>query len=368
MRADAPPPEAEVHQHTTVAVTLGGRTLATGIPVSAGRLAVQADQDVPERLDLTLPAEWEGATLDPTSPAAALGSDGHIVEVTTTLTAGTRVWALSMGRYLVTSWDVDGASVRVQAAGLLTRVHEHQAARPRVLSARSPAVGELMAILRADGLEPVVHPGVATSRTVPAGFEIGEDRGAALLALAAAIPAEVRQGWDGSIGIHPAPAGDGLLTPVMSWHDGVGGTIVTPQPSGSREDLYSHIVVPWSREVTTVDAEGTETTETVEGVVEQSVQHGRLAVGTFGRRTRRLAVDGIEYHAQAQAVAAVEVARAHLRVRTLEVEMAPDWRAEVGDPPAVTTRGVTSVGRVTGVEYPLTPRDGKMVATVGVPA
>ena len=214
----------------------------------------------------------------------------------------------------------------------------------------------------------VVHPGVAASRTVPAGFEIGEDRGAALLALAAAIPAEVRQGWDGSIGIHPAPEGDGLLTPALAWDDGVGGTIVTPQPSGSRDDLYSHIVVPWSREVTSVDAEGTESTETVEGVVEQYVRHGRLAVDVFGPRTRRLDVDGIEYHAQAQAVAAVEVARAHLRARTLEVEMAPDWRCEVGDPVAVTARGVTSVGRVTGVEYPLTPGDGQMVATVGVPA
>ena len=48
--------------------------------------------------------------------------------------------------------------------------------------------------------------------------------------------------------------------------------------------------------------------------------------------------------------------------------MAPDWRAEVGDPVAVTARGATSVGRVTGVEYPLTPGDEQMVTTVGVPA
>lgn len=366
MRRDAPGPEVEVSQETTVAVTLGGRALATGVPVSAGRVAVQVDQDVPERVSLTLPWEHEQHILDPTLPGAVLGMYGHRVEITTTLSDGARTWRLPLGAYLVTDWEADGAGIQVTAAGLMTHVKEHEAPAPRVLPARSPAVSEIMALLREDGLEPVVLPGVRTI-SVPAGFEAGTDRLATLQELAAAIPAIVRQSWDGSIHIRPA-LDERTLTPVMSWSDSEDGTVVTPASTGSRDGLYSHLVVPWSREVTTTDAEGDESTETEGGYVERTISAGILDARIFGHRTRTVEAGAITSHAQAQAVAENEAARAHLRARTEEVTMAVDWRAEIDDAVSLTTRSETVVGRITGLDLPLTTSDGDMVATIGIPA
>ena len=367
MRADAPPPQALVSQSTTAAITLGGKVLASDIPVVAGRVAIQVDQDVPQTVDLTLPHEWEQYVLDPTRPGAVLGADGHEIEIVTTLATESRTWWLPMSRYLVSSWDVDGAGVRVQATGLLARVQEYQAATARTLDQRSPIVSEIMRILRDVGLEPVIDRRLPSTTRAPAGFEIGEDQLAALQGLAAAMPCTVRQWWDGAIHLTPA-LDESRLAPVLSWDDSAEGTIVTPAVSGSRADLYSHFVVPWSREVTYWDPEGEETTETFSGVVEQLVATGRLDYRTFGRRTRRIESDAIATHAQAQAVGINEAARAHLRARTLEVTMAADYRAELDDPVALTVAGETVVGRVTGVEYPLTPDDGDMALTVGVPA
>lgn len=354
MRLDAPPVEALVSQHTTASITLGGAVLASGIPVSGGRVAVQVDQDVPESVDLTLPHEHEQFVLDPTRPGSVLGHFGHRLHLSMTLTDGGRVWVLPMGSFVVDTWDTDGAGVRVKARGLLALVRGHEAPEARPVGSRTLAASVLAGILREDGLDVVTH--TLPQSEVGAEFAVERDRFASAQALAAAIPAVVRQAWDGSVHVRPAPTS---VAPVLSWSDGPGGVLVTPEATGSRDGLFNHVVVHWAR------GEGEDATA---GFVEQRLTSGNLAASRFGTVTRRIESDSISGHAQAQLVATNEIARAHLRARTESLTMAADFRVEVDDPVALMVRGEALVGRVTGVEYPLTPADGDMAVTVGIAA
>src|SRR5690625_2203630 len=78
---------------SSVDVIYGGRTVAKGVPVGGGSLICQADQDVPERVDLSLPGEWGKVTLDP-GRGGVLGALGHQVQLTVHLSTpdGSRHW------------------------------------------------------------------------------------------------------------------------------------------------------------------------------------------------------------------------------------------------------------------------------------
>src|SRR5690606_1695222 len=61
VRSNAPSAEyvaAGLVVSSTVDVWHAGRVTALEVPVVSGRFVVQRDQDVPERLDVTLPVEW----------------------------------------------------------------------------------------------------------------------------------------------------------------------------------------------------------------------------------------------------------------------------------------------------------------------
>ncbi len=106
MRADAPGPgyvAAGLVMSSTVDVWHAGEVTALAVPVASGRYVAQRDQDVPERVDLTVPVEWEGMVLDPARRRAALGSDGHELAVTVHLETLDRMmrWTVPVGRFPV---------------------------------------------------------------------------------------------------------------------------------------------------------------------------------------------------------------------------------------------------------------------------
>ena len=104
--------------------------------------------------------------------------------------------------------------------------------------------------------------------------------------------------------------------------------------------------------------------------VEDWVRRGPLNVDTFGWVSRVIESDAVTTTAQAEAVAANELARAGVRAKTVPVEMVPDWRVELDDVAHVqTSDGVREVGRVTGIELPLVGRsDARARCDVGVVA
>lgn len=361
MRPDAPPAEAAAAGlviESSLDVWYAGTAVAVGVPVGAGALASQVDQDVPERLDVSVPREWQGVILDPGRSRGVLGAAGHEVMLTVTATApdGGRRWVMPRGRFLIHDWNRDGASIRLTGRGLLQRVVDRRRARPYAPGRASPIAGEVQSLLRLCGLESWVDPALSATRRVPADFVQGEDLWKSLTELLTAWPATARMDGQGVIRLSPALPAD-LPGPDVVWHDGQGGTVIGAPSEGTREGAYSHVIVK-------VKPEGD---DEAEDVVERFAHAGPLAVDRFGAVSRVVESDAITTVAQAQAIAINELARAGLRARTIPVEMAPDWRVELDDVARVKTAdGVAETGRVTGIELPLTHAGGSALVHVGV--
>jgi len=363
MLLDAPPLAASAAGlvvRSTVNVLYGGRTVAKGVPVGGGSLICQADQDVPERVDLALPGEWGKVTLDP-GRGGVLGALGHQIQLTVHLSTpdGSRHWRQERGRFIVQEWQRDGAGVRLAGRGLLQAVVDRQRARPYAAGRPSPISGEVLSILALCGLEGWLDPRLSVGRRVPADFVQGEDVWAAFTELLTAWPARARMDGYGAIRLLPGLPAD-LPAPDVWWHDGRGGTVVGAPSEGTRDGAFSHVIVKVRPEDDDV----------VVPPVEDWVRRGPLNVDTFGWVSRVIESDAVTTTAQAEAVAANELARAGVRAKTVPVEMVPDWRVELDDVAHVqTSDGVREVGRVTGIELPLVGRsDARARCDVGVVA
>lgn len=349
MRGDAPPLEASVSGlviRSHLDVWLGGDAVAVGVPVGAGSLIAQVDQDVPERLDASVPREWDGVILDPGNPRGVLGAAGHEVQLWVSLSSpdGSRVWRMPRGRFQVHSWDRDGAGIRIEGRGLLQIVQDQQRDRPWAPGRPSPIAGEVTSLLATAGLDWWLDPGLSLTRRVPADFVQGEDIWAALNELLTAWPARARMGDHGQIRILPALSRD-LSAPEVWWHDGEGGTVTGAPMDGTRDGTYNHVMVK-------VKPEGD---DAAEFWVEDHIRTGPLAVGVFKKVTQKVETDAVTTRAQAELVAINELAKAGLRAKTVPVEMVPDWRVELDDVVHVKTAdGLSQTGRVTGIELPLT--------------
>lgn len=342
---------------STVDVWLGGKVTALAVPVVTGRLAVQRDQSVPERLDVTLPVEWNGTVLDPGMKRSALGSDGHDLDVTVHLETldGARRWKLPLGRFPVQSWKIEGAGVRLMAHGLLQIVADDLRAAPRSPGKVSPIAGELMRELADLGFQTRVHPGLP-ERSVPRDFVFGTDRLKSIIELVTVWPARMRVAPDGVVDFLPALSLEDVPPAVTVLHDGVDGTVVSAPSEGDREGAYNKVIVR-------IRPEG----DAPEDAHVEELKQGRMAVAVYRPKAREVDVEGVRTLAQAQGIARQEVAAARVRLRTLRVEAASDWRLEVDDPVTVhTAEGVDETGLLTGVDMPLTARDGLALYDVGV--
>lgn len=359
MRTDAPEAgyvAAGLVVSSTVDVWHAGQVTALGVPVASGNFVAQRDQDVPERVTLTVPVEWAGTVLDPGRKRSALGSDGHEVAVTVHLATldGVRRWSVPLGRFLVQSWKTQGAGVQVVAHGLLQRVVDRLRAEPRSPGSASPIAGELMRELADLGFSTRPHPDLPAV-SVPRDFVFGSDRLASIQELVTAWPARMRVAPDGVVEFLP-PITTQTPPAVAHLHDGQGGTVVGAPSEGDRDGAYNHLIVR-------VKPEG----DAPEWSHEDWIRTGRMNVDTYGWVSREVESDAITTVAQAQSVAWQELAASQVRQRTLPVEMAADWRLELDDPVTVkTSEGVDESGLITGIDWPLTAADGAGRIDVGV--
>jgi hypothetical protein len=369
----------------SVSSWLGGDVLAEDVPLVDGSLQVDVTQQIPERVTITVPEQVDGFSWvpgdDPYHPLAKFGQYLDISVTVTSPVSGTDA-ETRLGRFQIQDWTHDDLAgvVQVECVGLLQRPDDDRFLTPQV-----PRSGETFASLLArlvGGGMPVVFDAALVDRAVPTSFQWGEDRLGALYEIADAWPARLRVDEYGQLQVL-APLPD-VPAPVLSFTDGLGGTVVSAPTSGTRDNVYNVVVARSS--VTDDPAHAP-----VQGVA--MVTSGPFsALGPYGRVVRfwssPLATTTAQLTKAAQSLLASSLRPARQRV----VTCAPDPRIELDDPVEVvtgvsvkrgtrrivasgrldpvevadTSNAVRQVGYVVGYDLPLTAGGGSMTVRVGV--
>lgn len=358
VRTDTPPREAVaagLQLWSTVDVWHAGEVTALGVPVVTGRYVAQRDQDVPERVDLTLPHEWNGLDLHPGRRRSLLGSDGHRLQLTVhQATDGGQYWKSPVGFFPVQDTDAVGAGVRVMAHGMLRLVKDRLRAAPRSPGKISPIAGELMKEFADLGMQVRVHPDLPL-RPVPKDFVFGSDRLASIQELVTAWPARMRVDPLGVVEFLPPLRSDQGPAVAQLVH-GEGGTLVGAPFKTTREGTYNHVIVR-------VKPEG----DAPEWEHEDWVRTGRMRPEVYDWRSREVESNAIKYPAQAQSIAWQELTASQVRQRVLPIEMVADWGLQLDDvATARTAEEVNETGLITGIDWPLTAADGLGRIDLGV--
>lgn len=335
MRTDAPSPGelAGARFHVEAHIWLGDSPV-TRLPVRAGALVWQADQaPAVQASGVVVPRLVGGRDL---YAEGVVGSNGHRVRLVAHGEHGQERWQWDLATLVVTRVVAEGAGLSLDGAGLELLVEEHQGAMPGAVHGAMRIADIARGLFREDGVELVVDPALEGVR-VPANFSIGTDRGATLEELVTAWGAYLVPGRAGTVAARPVP--ERADSPAARFREGVGGTIIDAALTLERSQIYNHVCV---------EVEGEER------VAQAAAHTGRYAVGQFGWRTRRVQSRAISNYAQAQLVARTELVKGLRRSVTVPVEAVPDWRVEPYETVAVEADGVTGLGQVTGIEWPLT--------------
>jgi hypothetical protein len=341
----------------------GGTLLADEVPVLSGRVTASVQQQVPERLTITVP-RFDGRGWLPRAaddPLARFGQELSVSIVVWSAVTGAQ-YETRIGRYLITDWDFDDSAgtIRVTAEGLLRRV-----ADARLTSPISPRVGgtfmsEARRLLPA-GMS-AGFPGLS-DRSCPTSMEWSEDRLAALYEIADAWPARLRTDqWGQQQFLPPLPE---IPTPVITLTDGLPygglpgnqrGTVIGADRSDTREGSYNVVVARSS--ATDVD---------IQAVAQQTT--GPLAAdGPTGPVVKFWSSPLLRTKAQAQASADTMLANSLYPRRTVPVELVPDPRIDLDDPVDLIRDGMRDWGYVVAYDLPLTVDDGAMRLDVGIAA
>lgn len=339
---------------------LGGRLLSADVPVSRGRItAAVAQQGVTERLALTVPRrdgemDWRPGD-DATHPLARYGQELQVSIVTSSTVTG-QEWETRVGRFVITEWDDDEASVSVTGEGMLRRVSDDKLTSPMAPLDGGTLMSEARRLLPL-GMSAAFDPALV-DRACPAGMAWSEDRLAALQEIANAWPARLRTDEWGQVQfLAPLPM---VPSPVLTFTDGERGTLVSAPRSDTRTGSHNRVVARSA-------AAGT---EDVQAIAE--VTAGPMSVtGPYGPVTRVWSSPLIRDVSQALAAAQTMLRSSILPTRSIPVQAAADPRVALDDAAAVVRSAGTDAqetpwGWVTGYDLPLTVEDGDMRVDVGV--
>lgn len=340
---------------------LGGQLLAPQIPVRSGHVTGKVDDEIIESLTLTVPryaaAASEGDVIDwrPSSADAPLARFGQSLDVSIVVMSvitGT-IWETRIGRFQIADWDDDDAgTISVKAESMLARARDD-----KLLTLSSPN-GTLMSEARR-----LLPPGMGASfaaalvdRACPASLSWSKDRLKNLQEIASAWPALLRvDEWGQVVFAAPLPS---VPTPILTFRDGEGGTLIGAPRADSRADAANRVVASSSA----TDAAD------VQGVA--SVTAGPMSVnGSYGVVTKEWSSPLIVTMSQANASAATMLANSVRPAQSVPVRIAPDPRIELDDAIEVLRDGDQPLwGWVTGYDLPLTTEDGDMRVDVGLPS
>lgn len=322
--------------------------LADEIPIADGSETVDRSLRVPERVTLTVPRTYRGASWAPNVDDHPLAANGQRirVEVGIGLAAGRVEW-LQRGWFLIYATRPVGDTVQVECQGMLTWIDE-----ARLVSPFQPT-GAMIETLR--GLvEPALTVSVdVADRAVPSGINFSEDRLGAVLELLDAWPADAVVGPDGVLQVS-AVAGTGL--PVLTLTDGAGGTVVEVSGASTREGAANVVV-----------ARGT----AADGTQVQGAAYLSTGPKAYGGPFNPLPVPSffpsplLTTTAQARAAASTVLARrTRGAARMLRVEAVPHPALLAGDVVQIVSGDYTGPAVIDSLSLPYTADSGPMVLMV----
>lgn len=325
------------------------------VPVASGSVAWSTSQQVQGKIQLTVPRlsrTAEGDLVDwlPASPYAPLACNGQELRAYARVessVAATASFEVSLGVFVITSYEPDSTSVSVTGASMLQRVDEDRLLRPQ--SPVSTLGREFRRLMHAPrGL--VVSPSLV-DRACPSDMSWQESRLDALYEIASAWPARLREQRDGTLHLLPPLPVSGIA-PKIALADGENGTIISAKTSAARATIYNRIVARTSD--SSDKAKGA-----FQAVVDQ--EHGPYSVkGPFGVKTKIINSPLITNSETAINVAVEELRKNLFDAQKYPVTLPPDPTIWLDDPIRLTyspyqgSTPATVLGYVTAVEYPLT--------------
>lgn len=331
---------------------LGGRYLGS-LPVKSCTITETAADPVTGQLNLTVPnvAQWR-----PTSSTSTLGWYGQQVRVRTgwrNALGRPLVW-FDLGRFRIRKPLPAGDVLQVRGDSLHQLVVNARFAVPVSLSG-STFRGRVQALLK--GILPVSFDLALPDRPVKA-QTYERERIDALTDTLSAWPAQLEILPSGVARI-TTPWESRGSTPVATYHDGDGGTVVDVAPEGNEDDDVPNAVVA-STEPGDSSAALTEVAYTTAGPLRWGGPYGYLpAFYSSPLLTSR---------AQLRVAAATRLASLQRVVTQAKVTMVGDGRLQLGDVIRVQSgrRGTETVGRVTAVTHGLTPEERVSDITLSV--
>lgn len=343
----------------------GGSLLATDVPVLRGRVSASVSQEVPERLDLTVPRFADGTDWLPQSADAPLARFGQELSVSVTMWSAVSgaEYETRIGRYVITAWDYDdsAATISLTAKGVLHRVERARLTSPITPRTNGTLVSEARRLLPAG-----VSAGFSTAltdRACPRSMEWAEDRLGALYEIADAWPARIRTDPWGQVQFLP-PLAD-VPAPVISLSDGLPyrglpgnqrGTVVGADRADDSAGAYNTVVARSSASDVDIQAVAVQTTGPMS------------ATGPIGPVVKFWSSPLLTDRAQAQASADTMLRNSLWPRRTVPVELVPDPRIDLDDPVELIRDGIRDWGYVSAYDLPLTVADGPMRLDVSVDA
>lgn len=335
--------QRQIQLETRIDAWLGTTLIRANIPFEDGKISEDATTNVGGTLELDVPADrvWSP---DQRRATHALGDQGQRLHVTRYVVTGDGArHPVVMGWWRTIESPVDDGTVKVKAAELWDVASEYEFPAPLVPSSSS----------RWAALADVLAGTIPQRRTIPAGLLedtdldliYDEDRVSAAYELITAMGGLARIDQSGVLQIIPDPP----AVSVMSFRDGIGGTVAEKVPTLAEGAPNAFIV---RSEPQGEDAE-------VQAIALLTTGPLRWD-GPYGNRPQFYSSPLLTTYTQCKAAADRMLARAQARQNVVKVTTAPDPRLQIHDLVTLDwTPDSQALTRskllVTAVEHPLTP-------------
>ena len=350
---------------TTVDSWLGSTLLYEDVPIDSGQITYDDTGTLKRRLTLAVPARLPGnVNLDPgNDPRAPLAAYGQRLHVQTGIGyPGGGVEMFDHGWYLINGWSRTGDdALAIDASDLAMLLADDLLTAPSSPAAGATYASEFARLL--DGLFTVRIDSGLADKPIPISNVWQSDRTQSINALCAAWPARWYIGDDGYAHVAPPyPAVDNTSSPVVTFTDGVDGTVIARARGLQRGALFNVVVVDGKAPDT-----GTAAPHSVKQIT--SATSPIYPAGPYGKVVRAIQSDLITTQAQADATAAAQLALWSSHGRAESADVIPDATIQLGDIAALYSGQSADrfVGRITAITLPLTASGPMNVSVTNVP-